>query len=413
MAKRRSPFICGGPVPPACFIGREEQIDAIMGQLTGPARGGSAMCGERRVGKTSLLHYLMSDLVAKEWDVPPKLWNLVLLDCQQIGKPFTTAEFWRQVFEAVASSGLPGKLAEQVRILSQNEAFEETLLGRFFDSVAHQERLIVLLLDEFEFVTEQVDNKNPEVLYQLRQLLNRQKRGLALVTASREPVDVLCRNMDFQGSPFYNNLLSVRLRPFEDYEIEALMDLADPPFSEAEANYVVRIGGRHPLLLQLAADTMYRYRMRQKDDRPLNFAAIGRAYERRARQHYRNLWDDVEPQDQMLLTLVALRSFHRREGKRGYEVQGIEALLVRFGRALRSLAERGFVTEDSPPSLLSPIGEWWLIEEITSGTKVQEEWKELFSAQGLSLIEDAIQAAQANRQGILALADWAVRPPEA
>ncbi len=413
MAKRRSPFICGGPVPPAYFIGREEQVDAIMGQLTGPARGGSAMCGERRVGKTSLLHYLMSDLVAKEWDVPPGLWNFVLLDCQQIGKPFTTAEFWRQVFEAIAGSGLPGKLAEQAGILSQDEAFEETLLGRFFDSVAHQEGLIVLLLDEFEFVTEQMDSKNPEVLYQLRQLLNRQKRGLALVTASREPVDVLCRNMDFQGSPFYNNLLSVRLRPFEDYEVEVLMDLADPPFSEAEANYVVRIGGRHPLLLQLAADTMYRYRMRRKDGRPLNFAAIGRAYERRARQPYRDLWDGVEPQDQMLLALVALRSFHRREGRRGYEVQGIEALLVRFGRALRSLAERGFVTEDSPPSLLSPIGEWWLIEEITSGSKVQEEWKGFLSAQGLSLIEEAIQAAQANRQGILTLADWAVKPPEA
>ena len=412
MAKRHSPFICGGPVPPAHFIGREDQVDAIMGQLTGPARGGSAVCGERRMGKTSLLHYLMSATVAEEWGVPLDLWRFVLLDCQQIGKPFTTDKFWQQIFRAIADSGLAGELGERAMALGQNETLAEALLAQFFDKVADRNRLIVLLLDEFEFVTEQVDRKNPEILYQLRQLLNRQKRGLALITASHEPVDVLCRDIDFQGSPFYNNLLSIRLRPFEDYEIEALLDLADPPFSGAEAAYVVRVGGRHPLLLQLAADTLYRRRARQKAGFPLDFAAVGRAYEQRARQHYRDVWRGMQPQDRMLLALVALRSFLHREGGRGYEVRGIEGLLDRFVRALRSLTERGFVTGDSPPLLLSSVDEWWLIEEITGRVEARVGWEKFLSAQELSLVEGAIQAVRVNRRGIQALATWAVGPPE-
>jgi hypothetical protein len=408
----KSPFICGGPVPPTHFIGREEAIDTIMGQLTGPAQGGSAVCGERRVGKTSLLHYLMSPQVARDWDVPTDLWHFLLLDCQQIGKPFTTLGFWHQVFKAIADGSLPDELNTQAVTLSKNKTLEETSLTRFFDSVVDRRHFIILLLDEFEFVTEQVDQQNPKVLYQLRQLLNRQKRGLALVTASREPVDVLCHNLDFKGSPFYNNLLSVRLRPFDDYETEALLERAVPPFSEQEVAYIVRIAGRHPLLLQLAADALYRHRSRRGDGRPLNFAAVGRSYERRARPHYRDLWRDMPPQDRMLLGLVALRSFHRREGGRGYAVQGIETLLARFGRALRSLAERGLVTGDSSPAILSSVGEWWLMEEITTDTAIQKEWDKFLSRRELSLLEDAIQAAQVNRQGIRALIEWATGSPE-
>lgn len=413
MVRKHSPFICGGPVPPTHFIGREEQVDAIMGQLTGPAHGGSAICGERRVGKTSVLHFLMSSQVIEEWGVPVHLWSFVSLDCQEIGKPFTTVSFWHHVFKGIAEGGLPNELAAQAASLSKTDALEESALTHFFDAVADQNRLVVLLLDEFECVTEQVERENPEVLYQLRQLLNRRRRGLALITASREPIDVLCRDISFRGSPFYNNLLSVRLHPFEDYELEALLDLAEPSFSETEGAYITRIGGRHPLLLQLAADALYRHRARQRVDRPLDFAAVGRSYERRARQHYRDLWRDMPPQDQMLLALVALRSFHRREGGRGYEVQGIEALLARFARTLRSLAERGFVTADSPPAILSSVGEWWLVEQITSSAKMPEGWTEFLSAQEWSLVEGAIRAVQVNQRGIRALADWAVKPARA
>ena len=405
--RKKSPFICGGPVPPTYFIGREEQTDALMGQLTGPARGGSAIYGERRVGKTSLLHYLMSDQVAEEWGVPTESWHFVLLDCQQIDKP---GQFWPHVFKYIADIDLGEELDAQARSLSKNKMVEEAALARFFDRVARQKRFIVLLLDEFECITEQLDPKNPEVLYQLRQLLNRQQRGLAIVTASRESVDLLCRDIDFKGSPFYNNLLSVQLPSFMDSEIKDLLALADPPFSESEAAYIARIGGRHPLLLQLAADATHRHRARLKAGRPLDFAAIGRAYERRARQHYRDLWRDTHPKDQILLALVALRSFHQREGGRGYEVQAIETLLTRSGRALRTLAERGFVTDDVFPRLLSSVGEWWLIEEIAGWAEIAEEWKSFLLPSELSQLEAAIRAARVNQRGLRNLASWAVRP---
>jgi hypothetical protein len=233
MIRKRSPFICGGPVPPAHFVGREEQVDAIMGQLTGPARGGSAISGERRIGKTSLLHYLASPQAAEEWGVPADRWHFVLMDCQEAELSTTATPFWRRVFWALMGH-LSGELAQRARALARGDEIEESVLGRFFDDVARQDRLVVLMLDEFESVTRQVDRQNPEVLYQLRQLLNRPWRGLALITASREPVDMLCRDIRFQGSPFYNNLLSVWLPPFDDDEAIDLLDRDDPPFLEAE-----------------------------------------------------------------------------------------------------------------------------------------------------------------------------------
>ncbi|MFZ5917075.1 MAG: AAA family ATPase [Chloroflexota bacterium] len=412
MARTKSPFICGGPVPPGHFVGREEQVDAIMGQLTGPAHGGSAISGERRVGKTSLLHYLVSPQAAQDWDVPLDRWHFILLDCQQTDMSCSEIRFWQQVFDAIAAA-VPGELAGDARALAHSDEVEEWALGHFFDRVAREDRLVILLLDEFEAVTEQVDRHNPTLLYQLRQLLNRQQRGMALITASREPVEVLCHDIVFRGSPFYNNLLSVWLPPFGDGEIEDLLARAAPSFSETEAAYIVRIGGRHPLLLQLAADEMYRARSRLRPGRALNLAAVGRSFERRARQHYRDIWDDMPPQDRLLLSLAALRSFHQVVGGLDYEVRFIDALLARFNRPLRTLTERGFLTADSPPLVLSSVGQWWLVEEITGDEKSRTGWEQLLSAQELTRIEGIVQAVQVSQQGLRALIRWAVEWPGA
>lgn len=411
MIQRPSPFICGGPVPPAHFVGREEQVDAIMGQLTGPARGGSAVSGERRIGKTSLLHYLASPSVAEEWGVPTESWHFVLVDCQEADLSTSATPFWRRVFLAMTDS-LPDDLAQRARALARGDGIEESVLGRFFDDVARRDNLIVLMLDEFESVTRQADKQNPEVLYQLRQLLNRPWRGLALITASREPVDMLCREIRFQGSPFYNNLLSVWLPPFDGGEVVELLDRAVPAFSGAERAYILRIAGRHPLLLQLAADELYRSRARLRSGQPLDWADVGRDYERRARPHYRDLWREMQPRDRMLLALIALRTFHEQTGGRGYEVRDIEGLLVCYRRSLRSLAERGFVTDASPPAVVSSVGQWWLIEEIASSEDAKEGWQQFLSRQELSRVESAIRAVQVNQSGIKALIEWAVEPSQ-
>lgn len=54
-----NPFTFGSMMTaPACFVGRRAELEIITARLTGPQAQGSAIVGPRRIGKSSLLHYL-------------------------------------------------------------------------------------------------------------------------------------------------------------------------------------------------------------------------------------------------------------------------------------------------------------------------------------------------------------------
>jgi len=67
-----NPFICGGPVPPSHFIGREREVQIVFDQITSHALGSIAICGDRRIGKTSLLQYVCHPDILQEWGPTPK-----------------------------------------------------------------------------------------------------------------------------------------------------------------------------------------------------------------------------------------------------------------------------------------------------------------------------------------------------
>ena len=92
----KNPFILGSPVPPTHFIGREREVRTILENLRGPGKGSSAISGERRIGKTSLLHYLESLERTQEWKALEIDHIFIYLDCLSIS-PFTAARFWQKV----------------------------------------------------------------------------------------------------------------------------------------------------------------------------------------------------------------------------------------------------------------------------------------------------------------------------
>ena len=52
-----NPFFCGNPVPPDQFIGRRREVHRIAGRIANRGQS-TAIVGEPRSGKTSLLLYL-------------------------------------------------------------------------------------------------------------------------------------------------------------------------------------------------------------------------------------------------------------------------------------------------------------------------------------------------------------------
>src|ERR1044072_493039 len=92
----RNPFVYGGPVDVDGFIGREHEIKMVFEQGTNRVRGCVAVIGERRIGKTSLLHYIAAADVLRRWNLDEQSSIFLFVDCGAIA-PMTTTRFWQDI----------------------------------------------------------------------------------------------------------------------------------------------------------------------------------------------------------------------------------------------------------------------------------------------------------------------------
>jgi hypothetical protein len=247
----RNPFIVGSPVPPKRFIGREREVKDLLDRLAGPVHGSTAVSGEERVGKTSLLHYISSPEITEKWGLSPEKCTFIFVDSQTI-VPFSPVRFWHYVLKSLAAR----KVYEPKYIegLLQGDDVGGFELGELLDRIARDGKLVVLLLDEFEHIVEHVNPDDPQFLYLLRALINRPAHGLALVLASRKSLTELCQNVRFVGSPFTTSFTSLSLGSFSPGEANALIDVytqgTGVTFSGRDREFAYEISKGHPYLLQ-------------------------------------------------------------------------------------------------------------------------------------------------------------------
>jgi hypothetical protein len=254
----RNPFIVGGPVPPERFIGREKEVKDILDRLTNPAHGSTAISGEARIGKTSLLHYIASPEVAKKWGLPPENYTFIFMDHHNL-VPFSPTGFWRYILRSLAARKAhdPG----YIEGLLQGYDIVAFELDELFDRIAQEGKLVVLLLDGFEHIVEHVNSDDPQFLYRLQALINRPLRGLALVLASRKPLEDLCQNVHFVGSPFTTGFTSLSLGIFSSKEANKLIDIytqcTGVTFSDRDRGFAYEISKGYPYWLQKVCSKLF------------------------------------------------------------------------------------------------------------------------------------------------------------
>jgi hypothetical protein len=259
-----NPFICGGPVPPSHFIGREREVQIVFDQITSHALGSIAICGDRRIGKTSLLHYIAAPEIAAEWDLTEDNALISLLDCQLVDHPFNVTAFWRQVLNLLQPN-LQASMGEEIQKLRQQEQIGTADFEVVLDALHKGEGRLILLLDNFErLIQTQVANETVtrNFLSRLRTLINRRPRTLSLVAATDQPLEELCQAIDFGGaSPFPNNFISVRLKGFSEQEINELIENAlsgtGVTFDEHDRRHISGLSRGHPLLARLAGHLLF------------------------------------------------------------------------------------------------------------------------------------------------------------
>ena len=267
--KASNPFVYHVPVAPADLIGRERILSLIFGQLQSESRANIALHGPLGIGKTSLLNYISTPEIAERWGLERSKYLLCLIDCQSLGD-FTPDLFWRRLLRNV-SRMLDGELGETVHQLMEREKVDFEDIQDFLDDLEWAERVLVVLLDEFECAvrtnTESAERNTRHFLGMLSSLGRRTPRVFAMVIATQQPLPVLGEDLDaWRGSPFPTIFISQEVPPFTPGEAEELFDRAlagtGVIFSPEERRFVYEQTDGHPALLQLAAAALFDAKVR-------------------------------------------------------------------------------------------------------------------------------------------------------
>lgn len=274
-----NPFVYHVPVPPADFVGRERARGLIFDQLRSSGRANVAVHGPLGIGKTSLLNYVSHPDIAVGQGLDPQTHLLCPIDCQSLGD-FTPDRFWRRLLRSVSRSvdedlnaAIDGVLAEGA------VGFED--IQDVLDELEWHDRVLVVLLDEFEWVirtdTEAAEQTTRHFLGMLSSLGRRTPRTFVMVVATERPLTTLGEDLDvWRGSPFPSVFVSHELPPFTQHEADELIDraLADTnvTFDAVERQLIYRQSEGHPALLQAAAAAVYDAKQEGADEEQLTVA---------------------------------------------------------------------------------------------------------------------------------------------
>lgn len=244
--RRFNPYIAGGPVFSAeHFYGREPLIQRILQTVH---TNSLMLHGERRIGKTSLLHQVRQRLATL--DDPEFQFNAIYIDLQGTVESRFFATLADQMFEGLAPTlgGLGRKPA-----LGRAEGYDHHDLVRELHGLiaalqkASVKRVrLVLLIDEVD----ELNHYDPRVNQKLRSLFMKSfAESLVAVVAGVR----IRKEWEKEGSPWYNFFEEIEVRPISADDARELVLRPIRGVFRVEpgvAERIVELGGYRPYRIQ-------------------------------------------------------------------------------------------------------------------------------------------------------------------
>lgn len=258
-----NPFFYHAPVPPADFVGRESALELIFNQLRSHGRANIALHGTLGVGKTSLLNYITDPEVVARWGLDPQKFLFCAIDCQSLAGDFTPDRFWRRLLRHLLRQ-VDGELQALIQDLIAQEDVNFEDIQDVLDDLDWAERVVVVLLDEFEVVfrthTELAEQATKNLLGKLSAL--GRHNHFMMVTATQKALIELVRELEtWRGSPFPAVFMHQELSAFTQGEADELFDRAlagtDVTFSGDERRHLYEETDGHPARLQAASAALF------------------------------------------------------------------------------------------------------------------------------------------------------------
>lgn len=365
-----NPFTFGNPIrDPERFIGRKEDIRQITNRLLSSAHESTSIVGERRIGKTSLLKYLTNPEIAESYGLKNDEFCLVYIDFQGLND-ITPQRFWQRVLHLMARSMENSARKQTFKELSNAEYIDLFDLEDLFEDIGSDGTHVVLLMDEFEYVT-QNPNFDADFFGGLRSLAIHY--NLSLVPATRRELVELCHSEEIKGSPFFNIFATVVLKPFSPEETDTLIQsyarTGSIDFSSKEVDFIRQVGGGYPFFVQMIGH----YLTAGKETGEKGKALLENAtieFNQQADPHFSYLWAHASESEKItLVTVIALESHYREAGdqKQTITADQISTIYPRAPRDIINLIKRGSLIEkEQTISIFSTSYAQWIGAELTA-----------------------------------------------
>jgi serine/threonine-protein kinase len=362
-----NPFTFGNPVSdPGCFYGRGEEIRQIVNRLKSSALESTSIVGERRMGKTSLLKYLANPPVAANLGLTEDKFCLVYIDFQGL-TDITPQRFWQRVLRKMSRVVTSSELAAEIKNFSKIDTFDLFDLEDLFEIISEEGLNTILLMDEFEYVT-QNPNFKADFFGGLRALAIHQK--LALLTTTRRELVDLCHSEEIKGSPFFNIFANVVLRPLNKHEVDDLIEgyigKSGLTLLTDEKDMIVRLGGGHPFFIQMAGYYLLE-KLIQGIPQGVKFKKIVDQFDHQADPHFDYYWSRCT--DSEKITLLVVMALNRQKPTKE-TITYLDNLAKVYPRArfdVPDLVKRGLLVEVRETfTTFSPSLERWISREIAA-----------------------------------------------
>lgn len=240
------PFITGPPIlHPHQFFGRQRILKRLFNLLKSPPLQNAAIIGQRRTGKTSLLHYLSKITTAPaeqlrsgqkaDWLPHPQRYRWIFVDFQDP--------------RMQGRERLLGYLLESMELQVPDPCDLEYFMDVAADNI---NRPTVILLDEVGVGLQRCPELDDGFWESLRALATNLAGGkLAFILSTPEaPIDLA--HHTGHSSPFFNIFgYTTNLGPLEENEARELIASSPLPFPEGDIEWILSQSHCWPLLLQI------------------------------------------------------------------------------------------------------------------------------------------------------------------
>jgi DNA-binding winged helix-turn-helix (wHTH) protein len=275
-----NPYRCATAITdPANFYGRRQEVADIFGLIDGHSCVN--IVGERRSGKTSLLHYIAHPEVRAKV-LPHDEDAIYMLLNAQILSPLSPEGFYRYMLERILEQ------AENIPV-NLNGRVNEREIIRALGALQMQNRRIVMLIDEFERVS-QCEAFERRFFDVIRGLCTTFQLTFVIATSSRL---YDCCPVDVATSPFPNIFRIVELGPFTPDEFHDFVaetsNKSGVPLTDVKSE-IKRLAGHLPYFVQMACWHYYRAWADKNTFGPEMHERVQREFAHEISSHLQRIW---------------------------------------------------------------------------------------------------------------------------